>query len=75
MEITIILLLAGYAAIFFWLAVRHGTDSRDALRSKEQDLASYGVTWADLDPRPAVAPVGPRATTAGDRSATDRIAA
>lgn len=32
-------------AALWVLMVRHGHDSRDGLRSKEQDLASYGVTW------------------------------
>ena len=34
------------------LAVRYGHDSRDVARSKEQDLASYGIVWDDLiDPQ------------------------
>ena len=32
-------------AAFAWLAARFGHDSRDGFRSKEQSLASYGVTW------------------------------
>lgn len=33
-------------------SLRWGYDSRDGLRSKEQELAVYGVTWKDLhDPR------------------------
>lgn len=35
-------------AALWVLALRHGYDSREGLRSKEQDLASYGVTWLEL---------------------------
>ena len=30
------------------LAVRFGYDSREGLRSKEEELASCGLTWHDL---------------------------
>jgi hypothetical protein len=29
-------------------APRGGCDSRNAARSKEQDFASYGISWKDL---------------------------
>ncbi len=35
-------------AILATLASRFGVDSRDGYRGKEQELAAYGVTWADL---------------------------
>ncbi len=33
---------------FGLLAIRHGYDSRDGVRSKEEELASYGITWSEL---------------------------
>lgn len=30
-------------------AVRWGHDSRDTIRSKEEGLATYGVSWLDLE--------------------------
>ena len=30
------------------LALRFGVDSRDGFRGKDQELASYGVSWSDL---------------------------
>jgi hypothetical protein len=40
-------------AILGLLAARFGRDSRQGLRSKEHELAAYGVTWADLGHGPA----------------------
>ena len=48
---TELLVVIGLVAVWI-LAVRYGQDSRDVARSKEQDLASYGVVWDDLiDPQ------------------------
>ena len=48
---TELLVVIGLVAVWV-LAVRYGHDSRDGARSKEQDLASYGVVWDDLiDPQ------------------------
>lgn len=41
--LAVLILLALWA-----LAARYGYDSRDGLRSKEQELASYGVTWPEV---------------------------
>ena len=43
------------------LALRFGQDSREGLRSKEHELASHGVSWADLA-ADREAPVCPRPT-------------
>ena len=41
--------LAVVILLALWvLAARYGYDSRDGMRSKEEDLASYGITWRDL---------------------------
>jgi hypothetical protein len=42
MEVIVILTLCAALGV---LSVRYGHDSRDGARSKEQDLASWGVTW------------------------------
>lgn len=34
--------------VFVVLAVRYGYDSREGIYSKEQELASYGLTWDEL---------------------------
>jgi hypothetical protein len=52
--IAFVVALAALAA----LAHRFGQDSRACIRSKEQEFASYGMTWADLaqelgTPRPS----------------------
>ena len=43
----LILAIAGLV-IFAVLAVRYGYDSREGIYSKEQELASYGLTWDEL---------------------------
>jgi hypothetical protein len=48
MELIAILSLAVIVGV---LSVRFGHDTRDELRSKEQLLASYGVTWTSGLPR------------------------
>ena len=35
------------------LAMRFGRDSREGFRSKEHELAAYGVTWCDLTHEPS----------------------
>ena len=55
MEPLIVVALLVALVALFGLALRHAPDSRDGPRSKEQDLAAYGVTWADLRGDPAVA--------------------
>ncbi|MBA2446444.1 MAG: hypothetical protein H0V51_00270 [Chloroflexi bacterium] len=46
------LTIGGVILLALWiLAVRYGYDSRDGVRSKEQDLAAYGVSWRDLTAR------------------------
>ncbi|MDP9356357.1 MAG: hypothetical protein M3R02_13940 [Chloroflexota bacterium] len=50
MEMLIAIALLAAVAL---LASRFGHDSRDELDSKERNLASYGVTWADI---PTVTP-------------------
>ena len=48
---TELFVVVGLVAVWV-LAVRYGHDSRDVARSKEQDLASYGVVWDQLvDPQ------------------------
>ncbi len=42
--ILILALFVGLAV----LSIRYGHDSRDGIGSKEQELASYGVTWSEL---------------------------
>ncbi len=42
--ILILVLFVGLA----FLSIRYGHDSRDGFGSKEQELASYGVTWSEL---------------------------
>ena len=36
------------------LSIRFGHDSRDGLRGREEDLASFGMTWGDVAQRPTV---------------------
>lgn len=45
MEFLLILTLF---VAFGLLATRYGYDSRDGARSREQELASYGVVWPEL---------------------------
>ena len=45
MEVIVILTLCAALGV---LSVRYGYDSRDGVGSKDQDLASRGVTWAGL---------------------------
>ena len=48
---TELFVVVGLVAVWV-LAVRYGHDSHDVARSKEQDLASYGVVWDQLvDPQ------------------------
>ena len=43
------LMIATAVLLVLWiLALRYGYDSRDSMRSKEQQLAAYGVSWRDL---------------------------
>lgn len=43
------LMIAAAVLLALWvLAIRYGYDSRDGIRSKEQELAAYGVSWRDL---------------------------
>ena len=42
------LMIAAVLLALWILAVRYGYDSRDGMRSKEQEPASYGVHWRDL---------------------------
>ena len=43
----VILAILGLIVLGF-LAIRYGYDSRDGIRSKEEQLAASGVTWDDL---------------------------
>jgi hypothetical protein len=77
MELSFVVGLVAFAA-FLWLALRSGVDSRDTFRSKEEVLASYGVTWDELgrdQHRPAVVPVVALETPDRRRFAPERVAA
>ena len=42
------ILVIALLATLWVLALRYGYDSRDGARSKDQELASYGMSWRDL---------------------------
>ena len=42
-------IVAGLLATLVLASARWGYDSREGIRSKEQDLAARGYTWEDLD--------------------------
>lgn len=42
------LMIAAVLLVLWVLAIRYGYDSRDGIRSKEQELAAHGVSWRDL---------------------------
>lgn len=52
MEAILILVLFVSLAV---LSMCYGHDSRDGIGSKEQELASYGVTWSELARQRALA--------------------
>lgn len=42
------IVLLGLVTSLAAASMRWGYDSRETIRSKEQELASYGVTWEEL---------------------------
>jgi hypothetical protein len=63
--IVVVALVALAVAAECW-----GYDSRDGIRSKEQELATRGITWDDLVPRsPAETPSGTCASLRGEPTA------
>jgi hypothetical protein len=52
-----VIVAIGVLVLLALLAVRFGHDSRELPRSREHELASLGMTWAEVVPAPAPSPL------------------